>query len=291
MTILYEKIARDKELLTTERISKYNKWTEDAEKARKTSHSLEATDNQYDKAEELITFYTFAPLEHEKTPEQVKLETIQEILRCVNINETLKEATLHFERDLEPPLEYLEWLKAEVIYHPIRYIREQAQERIKSEEQLEGPTQVDAVIDTDRFLILIEVKFTSDISPSTKFGLIRNQIARLIDVGISKVKKMQNNKKDAKLIVLCCTPHDLFHKRSRFYYYKMQEYSDPLKTIQDIPWRTLYEINKSLEKVAWISLEKIIEIIYRNTREYLNPDEFKEAAEFFIERKLWSFPE
>ena len=286
MPILYEDIAKKKKLLTPERISKYKKWTEDAEKARKISHSLGEKENQYDKAEELITFYTFAPLEHEKVPKEIRLKVMQEILSFIDINETIKEAELSFERGLPPPDKYLKWVSAEVMYHPIRYIREQAKERNKSQEKLEGDTQVDAIIETDNFLILIEVKFTSDISPYTKFGLTRNQIARLIDVGISEV---QSHNKDKKLIVLCCTPDELFKKRSRLYYYKVREYSDISNILSDLPWRTIDEINENLRKVGWVSLEKVIEIVYRNTKGYLNVEEFKEAEKFFRERMLWGF--
>jgi hypothetical protein len=284
MTILYEDIAKKKKLLTRKRILKYNKWVEDAEKARNISHSLGAKENQYDKAEDLITFYTFALLEHEKVPEEIKLKVVQEILSFIGVNETVKEAKLSFERGLPPPLGYLEWLSTEVMNYPIRYIREQAEERNKSQKKLEGDTQVDAMIETDNFLILIEVKFTSDISPYTKFGLIRNQIARLIDVGISEV---QRHHKGKKLIVLCCTPFELFQKRSRFYFYKIQEYSETVNIKNDIPWCALDEINITLKKIAWISLEKVIEIVYQNTKRYLNSEEFEEAEKFFRERRLW----
>ncbi|MDI9644326.1 MAG: hypothetical protein QFX35_03800 [Candidatus Verstraetearchaeota archaeon] len=83
MPILYENIA--KKLLTPERISKYNKWTENSEKARIISHSLGEKENQYDKAEELITFYTFAPLEHDKVPKEIRLKVIQEILSFIGL--------------------------------------------------------------------------------------------------------------------------------------------------------------------------------------------------------------
>ena len=100
----------------------------------------------------------------------------------VGINEPVREVKIYFEKDLPPPDYYLKWLGGKVKEHPIGYIRREAE----TKKILEGPTQVDAIVETDNLLILIEVKFTSDISPYTKFGLIRNQIARLIDAGISK---------------------------------------------------------------------------------------------------------
>ena len=246
-------------------------------------------ENQYDKAEELITFYTFAPLYREKTPEQVRQKIVQEILGVIDVHDTVKEVTLYLEKGLPPAAEYLKWLNDEVTRHPVRYIRKQADERMKFNRRLEGDTQVDAVIRTDNFLILIEVKFTSDISPYTKFGLKRNQIARLIDIGISEVQRLRGKGFQKKLIVLCCTPNELFKKRSRLYYYKVREYSDIPNILSDLPWRTIDEINENLRKVGWVSLEKVIEIVYRNTKGYLNVEEFKEAEKFFRERMLWGF--
>ena len=60
LRLIYQDIAN--KVLTPRRTLKYRKWVEEAEKARETD-LLNAKKNQYDKAEELITFYTFAPLE------------------------------------------------------------------------------------------------------------------------------------------------------------------------------------------------------------------------------------
>jgi len=273
MRLIYEDLAE--KLLTSNRVLKYQKWVEEAEKARKTC-SLDERKNQYDKAEELITFYTFAPLEHKNVPDDVKKKAVQEILSSVDINEFTGKVRLFFEKDLPPPDKYMQWLSKEVKYHPIRYIRKEAE----TKKALEGYTQVDAMIKTDNLLILIEIKFTSDISPYTRFGLIRNQLARLIDVGISEAKRLHK-----KLIVLLCTPSELCQRRSRFYYYKMQDYSDFLNIQKDIPWRTINEIKETLLKVKWISLEDVIKIVYQNTKEYLGP-EVKEIDKFFRERGL-----
>lgn len=276
MRLLYEDIA--KELLTSDRVLKYRNWVEEAEKARRKTGSLSAKENQYDKAEELITFYTFAPLEHKNVPSHVKNKVVEQILSLVGINEPVREVEIHFEKDLQPPDNYLKWLSEKVKKHPIMYIRREAEKK----RILEGPTQVDAIIETDNLLILIEVKFTSDISPYTKFGLIRNQIARLIDVGISKALARHK-----KLVVLLCTPSELFQRRGRLYYYKMQEYSEPFNIQKDIPWRNIKEINETLKKATWSSLEKIIGTVYRNVKQYLDSKEFIEAEGFFRERMVW----
>lgn len=275
MSLIYEDIA--KELLTPDRVVKYQKWVEEAEKARKTG-SLNEKENQYDKAEELITFYTFAPFVHKKVPNQLRNKIVQEILSSIGINESIKEVEIGFEKDLPPPNNYLKWLKNEVKHHPIRYIRKDA----KTKKRLEGYTPADVIIKTDKLLILIEVKFTSDISPYTKFGSTRNQIARLIDVGISEAQKLHK-----KLVVLICTPSELFERRSRLYYYKIREYSETSNIQKDIPWRTINDIDGTLLKAAWISLERIIETVYRNAkRNVIGPREFEEVKRFFEERML-----
>jgi len=271
--LIYEDIAE--KLLTSNRFLKYQKWVEEAEKARKTG-SFDPKRNQYDKAEELITFYTFAPLAHENVPDNAKKKVVQEILSSVAIEESVGKVKLHLEKDLPPPDSYLQWLRNEVRYHPIRYIRKEA----GTKRVLEGYTQVDAIMETNNLLILIEVKFTSDISPYTKFGLIRNQFARSIDAGIYKAQRLHK-----KLIALLCTPSELYQRRSRFYYYKMQEYSDFSNVQKDILWRTINEIKETLSKVEWISLEDVIKIVYQNTKEHLGPC-VKEVDEFFKERGL-----
>ena len=58
MRMLFEDIAKNH--FSIERIRKHTAWIENAEKARELG-SLGSRDDRYDKAEELITFYTFAP--------------------------------------------------------------------------------------------------------------------------------------------------------------------------------------------------------------------------------------
>ncbi len=198
MRFIFEDVA--KKVLTPARFLKYQLWIEQAEKARKT-RILDAKKNQYDKAEELITFYAFAPLE--VVPSEVRNEVVRKLLSLVDIDEPVREVELHFEKDLSPPNGYLKYLSKEVKRNPIRYIRKQADARVQAKKKLEGHTQVDVMIKTDALLILVEVKFTSDISSYTKFGLIRNQISRLIDVGIEEANR---GKTKRKLVVLLSTP-------------------------------------------------------------------------------------
>jgi hypothetical protein len=269
--MLFENIAKTKGF-SKERIRKYNAWIENAQKATK-SGSLEPKDNQYDKAEELITFYTFAPLELREDRRQI----VQQILSLCGINEPVEgQMTLAFEKQLKPPEGYLDWLARKVSEHPIRYVREHGREHAEAGKPLETNTHVDVVLEAKNLLILVEVKFTSDISSQTTFNAHRNQLARTIDAGMSGLKKEQ------RLIVLLCSPSEFYRKNSRFYYYKLQEYTDFSNIKDDIGWRELADIQKHLLSVAWVPLEKVIEVIFRN----LGFPQLDEARAFFKERRL-----
>ena len=124
---------------------------------------------------------------------------------------------------------------------------------------------------------MVEVKFTSDISAQTTFNSNRNQLARTTDVGISEAKKRGKG-----LVVLLYTPSEFYHRKSRFYYYKIQEYSDFYKVKEDICWREFEGIKEGVLAITWIPLEKVIEIVYRN----FDFPELDKAKEFFKERNL-----
>jgi len=182
MRLLFGDLTRK---LTKERLQKFEDWIENANKADNTK-SLDARTNQYDKAEELITFYTFAPIELRKD----KANVIQEVLKLANIRVQLEgEISLDFEKQFEPSKDYLKWLENEVAKHPVKYIRKQGLEHIRNGKSLETKSHIDAVLKSRNFLVFIETKFTSDISAQTKFNVNRNQLARIIDVASKKPRK------------------------------------------------------------------------------------------------------
>ena len=272
--LLFEELAVKLDF-SKNRIQKYRTWVVNANAAR-AKDLMDSKLNQYDKAEELITFYAFAPLELRED----KKDTIEEILKLANVHESLEESvSLSFEKQFKPPTGYLKWLNNEVANHPINYIRKKGIEHTNRGKRLEANTHVDAVFESKNLLILVEVKFTSDISYDVTFNPHRNQLARTIDVGIEEAEK-----KGKKLVVLLCTPSEFYHKRSRLYYYKIQEYSDLIKISQDIEWRLVEDIKTHLLKVAWLPLEEVIKIVYQN----LSLPELKEAKKFFAERNLIS---
>jgi hypothetical protein len=177
MRMLFENIARTQ--LSKERIHKYEAWLENTSRARK-SRSLGSRDNQYDKAEELITFYTFAPLELRED----RREVVQQILSLGGIMEHVEEPlTLAFERQLSPPKGYLEWLAREVSKHPIRYVREQGSEHAKAGKPLETNTHVDVVLEAKNLLLQSSTERRADSTTTNSKNTLISKRSRMTSVG------------------------------------------------------------------------------------------------------------
>ena len=273
MKLLFKEIASKCFKPTEARVQKLEKWIHQSELARRTGN-LEPYPNQYDKAEELITFYTFAPFflssnQAELTNKVLKLAGIP-----VDVDSVVSAG---LERLMSPPQGYLAWMQEQVNSHPVRYIRKQAVSRKNENKPLEAPTHVDAFIETESLLILFEMKFTSDISIQTTFNPYRNQLARLIDVGISYALK-----KRKRLVLLLCSPSVFFVSKSRLYSYKITEYSDYEEVKRDIGWRGKEQIEESVLAVAWIPLKSLVEIMYED----FNHADLGDALLFFKERNL-----
>jgi hypothetical protein len=255
-----------------DRLKKLNKWIENSNSARDLAN-LDAYPNQYDKAEELITFYTFAPLVLSLN----RVGLVNRILSLAKVSayeENVVDVAL--EKYCNPPKGYLKWIREEVRKHPVKYIREQADAH-KPNQPLESKTHVDAFIETDKLLIFFEIKFTSDISYDTTFNPSRNQLARLIDVGLEI-----NEHNGKEVLVILSTPRRFFEKKSRLYYYKINEYTNPEKIKEDIEWRSLSTIRDDVLAVRWVALEDLIAVLYND---FEHKDK-KDALEFFKERNL-----
>jgi hypothetical protein len=92
----------------------------------------------------------------------------------------------------------------------------------------------------------------------------------------------KQTKKQKDVLVILSAPKEFFEARSRLYYYKIKEYEDPTFIQQDLPWRSINEIRDNLLKVAWIPLEDLIEVLYKDFKH----DDLEDAEVFFKERKL-----
>jgi hypothetical protein len=272
MRLLYKEAIQTCFTPPDDRLKKLSTWIDNSNSARNTK-DLDKKLNQYDKAEELITFYTFAPLV--LSLDRVGLvNRILSLARISAYEENVEEVAL--EKQFAPPKKYLQWLRKQCGTHPIRYVREQAKQH-KENQPLEGNTHADAFIQTDKLLIFFEIKFTSDISCDTTFNPCRNQLARLIDVGLEV-----NELNGKQVLVILATPRKLYESKSRFYYYKIAEYTHPEKIKEDIEWRSLATIRDNTIAVRWIALEDLIDVLYRD---FEHKDK-EEALEFFKERNL-----
>jgi len=182
-----------------ERKEKYQKWVANAEKARASDKpSLDRRLNQYDKAEEFLTWYTFAPLLRMNIEQRII--TLNEFLKpLLGPDVIVSHPCLNFEKLLLPPTSYFDEILA--AHHLVRYIQEKIEKHRNREKPLEKHTHIDVLIETAELIIPIEAKFTSDIDYQRTYSCIRNQIARTIDVSIEMAKKAQPPKKGAILTV------------------------------------------------------------------------------------------
>jgi hypothetical protein len=269
--LLFKDLA--KKIFTSARVQKLQSWIENADSAR-ASKTFDSFANQYDKAEELITFYAFAPL----LLSLDRVSLTNRILGLAGISAYEENvAGVGLERQYPPPAGYLYWIRNEVKSHPLRYIREKSTDYSRANKPFASRTHVGAFIETDKLIIFFEMKYTSDISYCTTFNPCRNQLARLIDVGIEGAEYSGK-----EVLVLLCTPSRFYEGRSRLYYYKVQEYSDPLMISNDIAWRPVSQIRDNVLAVKWVALEQLINVFYEDFR---HPDK-EEAVEFFKERHL-----
>ena len=135
---------------------------------------------------------------------------------------------------------------------------------------LEGSTQVDALIlnQDNGFNVLIEAKVLSDISISITYDVVRNQIARNIDVMLESNERLCNplDKRDPdKSLFLLLTPK-LFkdNPTSRLYGYKIREYQDKNKGVdalkRDLPHRTKEELQNIPSRIGWLTWEDFKEV-------------------------------
>jgi len=200
-----------------------------------------------------------------KVPTSIEIDSWRE---CFN-NDNLE---LYFEVDLPSPPSYKNNLcslyeKGNIQEHQIiPFIIASAH----SKKTIEGSTQVDAIIlNLDNgFSVLIESKVLSDISNSITYDVVRNQIARNIDVLLEKNKRLCHplDKRDPnKSLFLLLTPK-LFKENptSRLYGYKIREYQDKNKGVdalkRDLPHRAKEKLRNIPSRIGWLTWEDFKEV-------------------------------
>lgn len=200
-----------------------------------------------------------------KVPISIEIDSWEECLNSDNLK-------LYFEVDLPSPTIYKKKLC------PL-YEKGNIQERqiipfilasAHGKKTLEGSTQVDALIvnPDNGFSVLIEAKVLSDISIGVTYDVVRNQIARNIDVMLEKNERLCNSlkKRDPyKSLFLLLTPK-LFkdNPTSRLYGYKIREYQDKNKgedaLKKDLPHRTKEELRNIPSRIGWLTWEDFKEV-------------------------------
>jgi hypothetical protein len=259
------------------RKKKLESWVEKAEIARN-SGSLDKRKNQYDKAEELLTWYTFAPLF--RMSEELRILTINEFLEpLIGSNAITSAPELYVEKMLPSSTSYLDSITSE---HPVKYIREKMEQHRKKGSRLEGFTHIDFLIESDELIIPIEAKFTSDIDVQREYNSVRNQIARTIDVTVERAKKTMVK----KVIFLLCVPEQLYNC-GRLYYYKMKDYESLEKIKHDIPHQAT-SIDTYFSSAHVVYWKDVASVIISNTIKWnlLTKDEINMLEKFYKERLI-----
>jgi len=200
-----------------------------------------------------------------KVPTSIKIDNWKECF----ISDNLK---LYFEVDLPSPVRYKEKLCS--LYKNGKIQEHQIIPFVLAsthgKKVLEGSTQVDALIvnQDSGFNVLIEAKVLSDISIGITYDVVRNQIARNIDVMLESNERLcdpLDKRNPDKSLFLLITPK-LFKNNpsSRLYGYKIREYQDRNKGVdalkRDLPHRTKEELKNIPSRIGWLTWEDFKEV-------------------------------
>ena len=130
----------------------------------------------------------------------------------------LPDAEIKFWQEYSPPISYLDYVdecnrrrKPEaIIFHNKSKMQKERYEELfdkvkrklkSNNKKWEGDTQVDVEISIkNRLLVFVEAKLDSDISPDTVYDSTRNQIIRILDVGVEQ--KKEQGYEDFRFILL-----------------------------------------------------------------------------------------
>lgn len=172
-----------------------------------------------------------------------------------------QEQLLYFEPSLPSPASYRHHLAGQLDERIlVPYLREAAQQ---SGERLEGPTKADAVLispDTG-FTVIFEAKVISDISTSVQFDVLRNQIARIIDVMLDPNPQLGSplsKRVPARTCFVLITP-EIFRKNpeSRLYGWLLPAYQqDPALLQRHLPHRQLADLESVPKRLSWLTWEE-----------------------------------
>lgn len=180
---------------------------------------------------------------------------------------------LFFEVSLPSPKSYKEWLHAhldERILVP--YVREAA---TRARFALEGATKVDALLLAEKtgFAAVFEGKVLSDASTMVSFDVMRNQLARTIDVTMFDkqdrlAEPLPKRQPDRTCVVLLTPRVFQQHPRSRLYGHLLSEYQHNSQALsEDLPHRTTGTNWSAISRrLGWLTFEDCADVVPESCR-------------------------
>lgn len=172
---------------------------------------------------------------------------------------------LFFEANLPSPPSYKRWLgenldQRQIIPYVLDAGRRSGTDDIRG--GLEGATHVDAILlNADNgFAVLFEAKVLSDISYQVSFDMMRNQIARNIDVMLEQNDNLPEPlslRQPERTLFALLTP-EIFrqHPHSRLYGWLMNEYhTNSMALARDIPHRQSVNWSQVARRIGWLTWE------------------------------------
>jgi hypothetical protein len=174
-----------------------------------------------------------------------------------------QEQFLYFEANLPSPAGYSHQLGPHLDEHIlVPYLREAAELTMQRGKKPEGPTKVDALLtapDTG-FAVAFEAKVAADISTGVQFDVLRNQIARTIDVMLEPNTHLQpplSQRRPDRTCFVLITP-EIFRKNpaSRLYGWLLPAYQqDPALLQHHLPHRRPAELESVPRRLGWLTWE------------------------------------
>jgi hypothetical protein len=231
-------------------------------------------------SEDFLTWSIFRPLMDIKPLSKWLFPFFRKGLKGWGVFEEkdLDEAVLKFwygrrSKEYYPPKEHDEWLRKRLKHSEMLRFRERA----KVGKRLEGPTEVDLVIETPKILTFIEAKYTADIDCKTSYDPYRDQITRNLDVG-----SYQAEKGGKRFFFILLTAE--YYERSRLFWYRMQEYmKDPDRIKERILYRSI-NFEELSKNIGWVLWRDIIEIWKANKDGFHLSDDDREKVPLIFSR-------
>ena len=132
---------------------------------------------------------------------------------------------------------------------------------------LEGATKVDAMLiaPATGFAVLFEAKVLADASSSIGFDVLRNQLARNIDVMLQPNPNLEDplpRRRPERTCFVLLTP-EIFrsHPESRLYGWLMRDYrTSPAALQRDLPHRAGTDLAAVASRLGWLTWEDCNEV-------------------------------